>query len=807
MLVSYNWLKDYVELDGISASDIAEKMTRGGVEIDLVHVLNKGVSNVVAGHVLSCEPHPDADKLRVCQVNIGEEEPVQIICGAPNVAEGQTVVVAKVGARLPGDLKIKKAKLRGQLSQGMICSLQELGIDSTLVQKELVEGIYVFPEAVEPGADALEALNLTDEVLELDLTPNRSDCLNMIGTAYEVAALYSKQVQWPSEKVDPITESAASLVEVKVENAEEASYYEAVLIKDIKVGVSPIWLQNRLMAAGIRPINNVVDITNYVLLEYGQPLHAFDYDKLEAKQILVRRANQGEELVTLDGQTRKLDAEELVITDGNKPIALAGVMGGQETEVDNHTTTVLLEAAVFKSSLIRQSSRTHALRSDSSTRFEKGMNPERTSKAAQRAAHLIQELASGKVLQGSVCADARKTEPVSISLSVSKMNERLGMNLTPAETAEMFTRLGFSFTEKEDGFVVEAPLRRPDLTIPEDLYEEVARIYGYDNIPATLPEGATTQGTLTSYQANRRRLARYLESAGLNQVVTYSLTSPEKAKAYKTDEQSLITLSMPMSEERSTMRTSLLPHLYDVLSYNVNRKNLNVHVYEMGSIFLTKEATLSEQPSEREFLAGALTGLWHEHTWQGEKKQIDFFVVKGLFEGIVRELGLTHVVQFKQASLPHMHPGQTAEILLDGKSIGYVGQLHPTVWREQDLRETFVFEVDLGALLSYEAPAVQYQPLPRFPAISRDIALVVDKDQTAGELEEIIVTSGTPMLKKVELFDHYEGEHLEAGKKSLAFSLTYRDQEKTLRDTDVEEVHQQVLDALQSKANATLRQS
>ena len=806
MLVSYNWLKQYVDLDGISAADIAEKMTRGGVEIDFVHSLNQGATSLVAGYVQSCTQHPDADKLNICKVDIGEDEPVQIICGAANIAEGQTVVVAKIGARLPGDIKIKKAKLRGELSQGMICSLQELGFDANLVSKEVAEGIYVFPNAVTPGTDALEALNLTDEVLELDLTPNRSDCLNMLGVAYEVAALYGKEVSLPDEDVQLDSEKAESFISVEVENKEEASYYEAIMIQDVQVGTSPQWLQNRLMAAGIRPINNVVDITNYVLLEYGQPLHAFDYDKLASDKIVVRRAKDGEELITLDGQTRSLSKEQLVITNGEYPVALAGVMGGQNTEVDRETKTILLEAAVFQSSLVRQSSRAFGLRSDSSTRFEKGVNPENTPHAAKRAAKLIKELASGRVLSGETRMDAREVTEPKIDLKLEKMNERLGMELTAVEIASIFDKLRFPYEQTEEGFVVTAPIRRPDLQIQEDLYEEVARIYGYDNIPTTLPEGATTQGALTPYQSKRRRLARYLEASGLSQVITYSLTSPAKAKAYKKEDQSLIQLSMPMSEERSTMRTSLLPHLYDVLSYNVNRKNQNVHVFEIGSIFKSTEETLLTQPSEQEYLAGALTGVWQENSWQGEKKVVDFFVIKGVIEGIAAELGLQDVITYKQSTRSHMHPGRTAELLLNGETIGYLGQLHPTVQREADLRETFVFEIDLQSILHYDVSVVQYEALPRFPSIVRDIALVVNKEQAAGELESIILDAGGELLKQVQLFDHYEGEHLEDGKKSLAFSLTYLDPEKTLRDTDVEEIHQVVLARLESEAGATLRQ-
>ncbi|MBM0067156.1 phenylalanine--tRNA ligase subunit beta [Alkalicoccobacillus gibsonii] len=806
MLVSYNWLKQYVDINEITAADIAEKMTRGGVEIDFVHHLNQGASSVVVGYVQSCTQHPDADKLSICQVDIGEEETVQIICGAANIAEGQTVVVAKVGARLPGDLKIKKAKLRGELSQGMICSLQELGIDSNVIAKDVAEGIYVFSEAIAPGTDALDALNLSDDVLELDLTPNRSDCLHMLGVAYEVAALYGKEVTLPEETVDVDSASASDLISVEVENKEETSYYEAVVIKDVKVGASPQWLQNRLMAAGIRPINNVVDVTNYVLLEYGQPLHAFDYDKLNSNEILVRRAKDGEELVTLDGQTRSLTGENLVITDGEKPVALAGVMGGKSTEVDHTTTTVLLEAAVFHSSLIRQSSRTAGVRSDSSARFEKGVNPERTPHAAKRAAKLIHELASGSILSDAAVVDTRTITEPKIELNLKKMNQRLGMDLTCEETAAIFKQLSFQFEQTNEGFILTAPMRRPDLQIQEDLYEEVARIYGYDNIPATLPEGTTSQGSLTPFQAKRRRVASYFEGVGLSQVLTYSLTSPAKANAYKRDDQTLIQLSMPMSEERSTMRTSLLPHLYDVLSYNVNRKNANMHVYEIGSIFRSNEETLTTQPSEHEYVAGALTGVWQENTWQGEKKVVDFFVVKGIIEGLVAELGLEEIISYQPATRPHLHPGRTAEVIMEGTVVGYLGQLHPTVQRDSDLRETYVFELDLQALLQTEVSLIQYKPLPRFPSIVRDIALVVNQDQTAAEIQRTIQGAGGSLLTSVQLFDHYEGEHLEEGKKSLAFSLTYLDPEKTLTDAEVEEVHQTILQKLESDAGATLRQ-
>ncbi|WP_017726649.1 phenylalanine--tRNA ligase subunit beta [Halalkalibacterium ligniniphilum] len=807
MLVSYRWLQKYVDLEDVTAADIAEKLTRGGIEVDIIHELNKGAKDVVVGHVLECSQHPNADKLNVCQVDIGEEEPVQIVCGAANVAAGQKVAVAKVGAVLPGNFKIKKAKLRGEVSQGMICSLQELGIESKLIQKDFAEGIYVFPEEAETGSDALEALNLYDQVLELDLTPNRSDCLNMMGVAYEVAALYGREANLPNPKVQTNEEHVADYVTVNVDAEADNPYYGATIIKDVKIGPSPLWMQNRLMAAGIRPISNVVDVTNYVLLEYGQPLHAFDYDRFGSKEVLVRRAKDGETIVTLDDTERTLTSDHLVITNGLEPVAIAGIMGGATSEVEKDTTTILLEAAYFNPVTIRKASRELGLRSDSSARFEKGVDQKRVKEAAKRAASLIVELAGGTIVSGVAEFDVLNVEEPEIRLELGRLNTRLGMELTIDEVASLFKRLGFSYQLDGETFVVTAPSRRADLRIEEDLIEEVARLYGYDNIPTTLPEGVTTPGVLTNYQVKRRRIRRFLEGAGLSQVITYSLTSPEKAKGFAGENESLlpVRLAMPMSEDRSTMRTSLVPHLFDVLQYNLNRKQENVHVYEIGSIFLSEEEVLTKQPVEKEMLAGALTGLWHEHLWQGEKKQVDFYVAKGILEGLFIELGVLNDVTFTQGKKAGMHPGRTAIIRLAGKEIGFVGQVHPHVQKENDLKETYLYQLDLEALINHQLKGVVYEPLPRFPAISRDIALVVGTDVTAGELQAVIFEAGGVLLKHVQLFDLYEGEHMEAGKKSIAFSLTYLDPERTLTDEEVAAVHEKVLQQLESQLGATLR--
>ncbi|WP_059103852.1 phenylalanine--tRNA ligase subunit beta [Shouchella shacheensis] len=807
MFVSYHWLQEYVDIADKRPEEIAEKMTRGGIEIDFVHEMNKGVSKVVVGYVQDVSPHPDADKLGVCQVDIGGDEPVQIVCGAANVAKGQKVAVAKVGARLPGGMKIKKAKLRGQVSQGMICSLQELGIEGKLVPRAYAEGIYVFPEseAVNVGDDALALLNLNDQVLELDLTPNRSDCMHMLGVAYEIAALYDRLVALPNIRLDELKQEPPSDVQINIEDVSDTPYYSATLIKNVKVGPSPLWLQTRLIAAGIRPISNVVDITNYVLLEYGQPLHAFDYDQLDSKKILVRRAKQGELFTTLDGVERTLGKEQLVVTNGKDPVALAGVMGGANSEVSEQTTTILLEAAVFQSSVVRKSARHAGLRSDSSARFERGVNEALVAEAARRAAMLIQELCGGEVLAAVNGEDVRRTDHTVVTLDLEAMNTRLGTKLQLSDVASVMARLHFPYEKAESGVLVTIPHRRPDITIPEDLYEEVARLYGYDNIPSTLPEGATAQGRLTTYQSKRRKAKRYLQAAGLSEVMSYSLTSAKKADWFKAEAIKPIRVAMPMSEERSTMRTSLIPHLYDICAHNLNRKNRDVFVYELGSVFLSEQETLAELPKEHERLAGLVSGQWIEHLWQGEKKPVDFFVLKGILEGLFEVLGLSKEVAFQSAERAGFHPGRTAEVMLSRESIGFVAQVHPTVEKDYNLSETYVFELDFEALLSKQLPPLQFSGIPRYPSVARDIALVVGREIPAGTLKSIIWETGSSLLTEVALFDVYEGEHIEKGKKSAAFSLTYRDPERTLTDDEVANVHETVLTALTKKAGAELR--
>ncbi len=800
MYVSYKWLQDYVDLTGISPEELAEKITRTGIEVEDVEKKGEKLKKIVVGHVLTCEDHPNSDHLHLCQVDIGEEEPVQIVCGAPNVAAGQKVIVAKAGARIAGNVKIKKGKIRGEVSHGMICSLQELGFDGKVVPKEYADGIFVLPEDAEVGADALSLLNLDDAVLELSITANRADCMSMLGVAYETAAIFGKEVKLPEATVSETNEQARDYISVRVES-EDSPIYTAKVIKNVKIGPSPLWLQNKLMAAGIRPHNNVVDITNYVLLEYGQPLHAFDYDRFGSKEVLVRKAYEGEKMVTLDGTERTLRQEDLVITNGKEPVALAGVMGGLDSEVKDDTTTILLESAYFNGTSIRRTSRYHGLRSEASSRFERGIDPTRVRQASERAAALIAELAGGEVLEGTVAHEELRVEPVTVKVDRTKINRFLGTDLSIKEVEDMIQKLQFEYTLDNETFVVHIPSRRWDISIPEDMYEEIARIYGYDKIPTTLPVGAQTLGHLTPYQQKRRVVREVLEGAGLLQATTYSLTSKEKFGQFALQPAEPVQLSMPMSEEHAILRDTLIPHLLDSISYNRARKNSDVGLYEIGKVFYGKGAHV--QPEEVEHLAVALTGLYVNHPWQGEKVPVDFYTVKGILEALFERLQLAGI-RYEKAEIDGMHPGQTAKIYYNDEVVGFLGKVHPTREKEYDVKNVFVFELDLEKLINMKSPFLSYTTIPKFPGITRDIALVVDQTQTAGELKDIIVSAGGKLLKEVNVFDVYVGDKVPENKKSVAFTLKYSDPERTLTDDEVNQVHENVVAALQS-AGAELR--
>lgn len=792
MLISNEWLKEYVTIDD-SVSNLAERITRTGIEVDDLIDYTKDIKNLVVGFVKSKEKHPDADKLNVCQVDIGEDEPVQIVCGAPNVDAGQYVIVAKVGGRLPGGIKIKRAKLRGERSEGMICSLQEIGISSNYIPKSFESGIYVFSEAQVPGTDALQALYLDDQVMEFDLTPNRADALSMIGTAYEVAALYNSKMTKPDTTSNELELSANNELTVTIENEDKVPYYSARVVHDVTIEPSPIWMQARLIKAGIRPINNVVDISNYVLLEYGQPLHMFDQDAIGSQQIVVRQANEGEKMTTLDGTERELLTSDIVITNGQTPIALAGVMGGDFSEVKEQTSNIVIEGAIFDPVSIRHTSRRLNLRSESSSRFEKGIATEFVDEAVDRACYLLQTYANGKVLKDRVSSGELGAFITPIDITADKINRTIGFDLSQNDIVTIFNQLGFDTEINDDVITVQVPSRRKDITIKEDLIEEVARIYGYDDIPSTLPVfEKVTSGQLTDRQYKTRMVKEVLEGAGLDQAITYSLVSKEDATAFSMQQRQTIDLLMPMSEAHASLRQSLLPHLIEAASYNVARKNKDVKLFEIGNVFFANGE--GELPDQVEYLSGILTGDYVVNQWQGKKETVDFYLAKGIVDRVSEKLNLEF--SYRRADIDGLHPGRTAEILLENKVVGFIGELHPTLAADNDLKRTYVFELNFDALMAVSVGYINYQPIPRFPGMSRDIALEVDQNIPAADLLSTIHAHGGNILKDTLVFDVYQGEHLEKGKKSIAIRLNYLDTEETLTDERVSKVQAEIEAAL-----------
>ncbi|EOB7051945.1 phenylalanine--tRNA ligase subunit beta [Staphylococcus aureus] len=792
MLISNEWLKEYVTIDD-SVSNLAERITRTGIEVHDLIDYTKDIKNLVVGFVKSKEKHPDADKLNVCQVDIGEDEPVQIVCGAPNVDAGQYVIVAKVGGRLPGGIKIKRAKLRGERSEGMICSLQEIGISSNYIPKSFESGIYVFSEAQVPGTDALQALYLDDQVMEFDLTPNRADALSMIGTAYEVAALYNTKMTKPETTSNELDLSANDELTVTIENEDKVPYYSARVVHDVTIEPSPIWMQARLIKAGIRPINNVVDISNYVLLEYGQPLHMFDQDAIGSQQIVVRQANEGEKMTTLDDTERELLTSDIVITNGQTPIALAGVMGGDFSEVKEQTSNIVIEGAIFDPVSIRHTSRRLNLRSESSSRFEKGIATEFVDEAVDRACYLLQTYANGKVLKDRVSSGELGAFITPIDITADKINRTIGFDLSQNDIVTIFNQLGFDTEINDDVITVLVPSRRKDITIKEDLIEEVARIYGYDDIPSTLPVfDKVTSGQLTDRQYKTRMVKEVLEGAGLDQAITYSLVSKEDATAFSMQQRQTIDLLMPMSEAHASLRQSLLPHLIEAASYNVARKNKDVKLFEIGNVFFANGE--GELPDQVEYLSGILTGDYVVNQWQDKKETVDFYLAKGVVDRVSEKLNLEF--SYRRADIDGLHPGRTAEILLENKVVGFIGELHPILAADNDLKRTYVFELNFDALMAVSVGYINYQPIPRFPGMSRDIALEVDQNIPAADLLSTIHAHGGNILKDTLVFDVYQGEHLEKGKKSIAIRLNYLDTEETLTDERVSKVQAEIEAAL-----------
>lgn len=803
MKVSTKWLNEYVPVADLEPLALAEKIERTAVEVASTGKLEDGLKKIVVGYTLDVKDHPNSDHLHICQVDIGEEEPSQIVCGAPNIKAGQKVIVALPNSRIAGNVKIKRGKMRGEVSEGMICALQELGFSESVVPKEFADGIYVLPEDAKPGEPVFGYLGMDETVIDLDITPNRGDLLSMRGAAHEIAAIYDREVTLPVPNViESATDEIADRVTVSAPE-ELAKPYMMRVIKDVKVKESPMWLQTRLWNAGIRPLNNIVDVTNYILLDYGQPLHAFDLDKLGSKQVVVRLAKEGEVLVTLDGEERKLQPNDIVITANDVPVALAGTMGGLETEISDETTTVALEAAVFDGHRIRKTSRRENLHSEASMRFERGVDVAAVREALDAAAAMIAELGEGQVVKGVTSVNEPETTPAKIKTSASHINKVLGTELTVEQIQAIFDRLGFETTVAADELTVYVPTRRWDIAIEADLVEEVARIYGYDNLPTTLPAGQTTPGSYTPAQKLIRQARQTLEATGLDQAISYGLTTEEKAKRFALEEALPTNLDFPMSSEHTTVRMNLISGLLDDLAYNAARKVNDVALYEQGRVFFRDED--QTRPREVEHIAGAVTGLVSDANWNTTKQEVDFFCLKGIVANLLHELGVANE-SYQAVAMPDMHPGRTAAIYAGETYLGFIGEVHPNTAKEYKLKQrVYVFELDLQKVIELPKAAKLYTPVSKYPSITRDIALAVSADVTNQQIEDCIRKNGGAFLKDIKLFDVYQGEHIMDGFKSLAYTLVYSDPNATLQDEAVTKAFEKVQAKLVEEFEADIR--
>ncbi|MCI1295767.1 MAG: phenylalanine--tRNA ligase subunit beta [Pediococcus pentosaceus] len=809
MKLSYKWLSKYLELD-LEPKDLAEKIERTAVEVDSVTRLDYKLKKIVVGHTLEVTEHPDSDHLHICQVDVGEEEPIQIVCGAPNIAADQDVIVALHGSRIKDNVKIKRSKMRGVPSNGMICALQEIGYPDNVVPKDYADGIYVFPadSHVKPGDSVMEALGMDDDVIDTSVTPNRGDMFGMNGNAHEIAAILDQKANFEVLKVQDEQKSADTLadqIKVEIDEQDVAPVYKLMAIENVKIAPSPFWLQTTLMKAGIRPINNVVDVTNYIMLKYGQPLHAYDLDQLKGQTISVAPAGENVKFTTLDDEKRDLRPEDLVITADGTPIAMAGVMGGMATEVSDQTQNIVIEAAIFDPIKVRKTARYHNLHSEAAMRFERGIDYSSLDDALNEAASLVADFSQGKVMSGVVVGNDTKLNPESITIALARINKILGTSLTSEEVVAIFDRLGFSteLDATKQTFKVTVPVRRWDIHIEADLLEEVARIFGYDNLPVTLPTGDPTIGQLTTEQKLMRASRTVMEGLGLTQAMSYGLTTIAKSQQFVKGDHELVKVDWPMTKDREALRMNLISGLLDDIAYNKARSVENVALYEQGRVFYGNGQA---QPEEIEHIAGAITGSMQAKSWNEKEKPVTFFDVKGIVEQYLKNVAVAGEVSYvADHDRQGMHPGRTADVLLDGDVIGFIGQIHPTTAEEFKIKETYVFELNLTKIIHAEKKLQHYDVISKYPAITRDIAILVNKEVSNTEVLNVINETKQKNLIKVELFDVYEGKNLEKGMKSLAYQFTYQDTNDTLQEDAINDEFSKVIKNLEEKLNVTVR--
>lgn len=810
MQVSIKWLKDYIDFTE-TPEQLADKLTMAGIPVENVVDPGEGLEKVVTGRIEKLEPHQNSDHLQICTMNVGLAENIIIVTGAQNVAEGQVVPVAMVGAHLPNGMKISKGKLRGVASNGMLCSAQELKLDLEKLPEEQKTGIFILPSDTPVGIPAKDVLGLNDVVLEFELTANRADCFSVFGLVREIAAITGNKPHFPEIKVNEDDSTKLNdIFSVEIADPDLCSRFSTRMLKNVKIGPSPEWMQQRLEGAGIRSINNVVDVTNFVMIELGHPIHAYDYDKITGKKLIARRAIEGEELHTLDDTSRKAKGEMLVIADSEKAAGLAGIMGGFETEITDTTTIVVLESADFYGPCIRRTARACGLSSEASGRFERGVDSETTIKALDRAAQLLQEMGACTVCEGIVDVYPNPKQANYVTFTPEQINNHLGTNIAKDVMLNIITSVGFDVTKDEnDEITVKVPSWRNDVTCMADISEEIARLHGFDKIKSTLPNGVSMQGTQSAKQTFIDKVKASLSSQGLYETISFALTNEETFNKLNIPQDSplrkAVPIMNPLSDEYPLVRTTLLSSIFDNLARNLARKNDDVALFEVGSVFFPKALPVTELPDEVVKIAGAITGRRNAQGWNQANDMVDFYDAKGIIEELLANL---RVIRYTVEAGTHyaMHPGKTALFKKGRDVIATVGEVHPAVLSAYGItKPVYIFELDATTVMKYMAKDLKYKALPKYPATSRDLAMLVDVDVNAADIEKAMTKAAGQNLTQITLFDVYTGKQVEEGKKSLAFSLTFQSNDKTLTDAEIDPAIEKIVAKLQKDFNANLR--
>ena len=810
MQVSIKWLKDYIDFTE-TPEQLADKLTMAGIPVENVVDPGEGLEKVVTGRIEKLEPHQNSDHLQICTMNVGLAENIIIVTGAQNVAEGQVVPVAMVGAHLPNGMKISKGKLRGVASNGMLCSAQELKLDLEKLPEEQKTGIFILPSDTPVGIPAKDVLGLNDVVLEFELTANRADCFSVFGLVREIAAITGNKPHFPEIKVNEDDNTKLNdIFSVEIADPDLCSRFSTRMLKNVKIGPSPEWMQQRLEGAGIRSINNVVDVTNFVMIELGHPMHAYDYDKITGKKLIARRAIEGEELHTLDDTSRKAKGEMLVIADSEKAAGLAGIMGGFETEITDTTTTVVLESADFYGPCIRRTARACGLSSEASGRFERGVDSETTIKALDRAAQLLQEMGACTVCEGIVDVYPNPKQANYVTFTPEQINNHLGTNIAKDVMLNIITSVGFDVTKDEnDEITVKVPSWRNDVTCMADISEEIARLHGFDKIKSTLPNGVSMQGTQSAKQTFIDKVKASLSSQGLYETISFALTNEETFNKLNIPQDSplrkAVPIMNPLSDEYPLVRTTLLSSIFDNLARNLARKNDDVALFEVGSVFFPKALPVTELPDEVVKIAGAITGRRNAQGSNQTNDMVDFYDAKGIIEELLANLRVTRYT-VEAGTHYAMHPGKTALFKKGRDVIATVGEVHPAVLSAYGItKPVYIFELDATTVMKYMAKDLKYKALPKYPATSRDLAMLVDVDVNAADIEKAMTKAAGQNLTQITLFDVYTGKQVEEGKKSLAFSLTFQSNDKTLTDAEIDPAIEKIVAKLQKDFNANLR--